>query len=64
MERFPVFLVNCFSPLGHSGQPKADPQRHLPLHTREHRGPAGSRQRAGGSGRVQRLPTLLALGAP
>ena len=21
-ERFPVFLVNCFSPLGHSGQPK------------------------------------------
>ena len=22
MERFPVFLVNCFSPLGHSGQPK------------------------------------------
>jgi len=22
MERFPVFLVNCFSPLGHYGQPK------------------------------------------
>ena len=22
MERLPVSLVNCFSPLGHSGQPK------------------------------------------
>ena len=22
MERFPFFLVNFFSPLGHSGQPK------------------------------------------
>ena len=22
VERLPVFLVNCFNPLGHSGQPK------------------------------------------